>query len=245
MLNCINTNTTYLTSEESDCEFTKQHIFISGSIAVGKTTVMKCLNEYLHEREDIKFIKEYIDYNADGEKYLEKLHNGEISNYQFQLYVIQCYDKQLNTIDYEESDVVIWERHPLEALDIFCKEDITLTDKERLEIILRIETLCDKYKIPQLIENNINYISIDTNSFRSEQISYFIISEIIYQMLLGEYENNVLILLFCSNIDEQFNRIIKRGRSIELKKYKISEDLLKINNNYFEFFLKRKDSQLK
>ncbi|EMH77621.1 deoxyuridine 5'-triphosphate nucleotidohydrolase domain containing protein [Entamoeba histolytica HM-1:IMSS-B] len=236
-------NISPMRSEEPTYQFTKQHIFISGSLATGKTSVMKWLNEYLRERDDVSFIKEYIDFDVDGEKYLERLYHGEISNYQFQLYVLSCYEKQLNTLDFEEADVIVWERHPLEALNIFCKDDTTLTEKERSIIMLKIESMCDKYKIPKLFEKNINYIHIDTIFFGIEQISYFILSEIIYQMLLGEYVNDVFILLFCSNNQEQLNRILRRERTIELDMYKTKDDLLKINNKYFEFYLRRKDSK--
>ncbi|EMD44137.1 hypothetical protein KM1_203500 [Entamoeba histolytica HM-3:IMSS] len=239
-----NTNTTSTTTETYNNDFTKQHIFISGSLAVGKSTIMNLLNNYLQEREDVFFIREYIDFSNDGERQLEKLHTGIISNYQFQLFVIRCYEKQLNTIDFEEADVIVWERHPIEALEIFCRGKNMLSDKERLDLMLKLESLCNRYKIPQLKENNINYISVDTSAFKPEQISFFLISEIIYEMLLGQYENDVFILLFCSDTTEQLKRLIGRRRPIEVKKYKTVNDLLLINNIYFEFFLERKDHQL-
>ncbi|EMS15784.1 hypothetical protein KM1_198270 [Entamoeba histolytica HM-3:IMSS] len=238
-------DTSPMTLETRNHDFTKQHIFISGSLGVGKSTIMKCLSDYLQERDDVFFIREYIDFSDAGERQLEKLHTGIISNYQFQLYVIHCYEKQLSTVDFEEADVVVWERHPIEALQIFCKGDETLLDKERLDIKIKLESLCDRFKVPQLFEKNINYISIDTNVIKPEQISYFLISEIIYEMLSGEYENDVFLLLFCSDTTEQLNRIIKRRRPIELKKYRTANDLLLINNNYFELFLKGRDHQLK
>ncbi|EDR29913.1 hypothetical protein EDI_126100 [Entamoeba dispar SAW760] len=233
-------NVSGLTIGTKDCQFVKQHIFLSGSIAVGKTTLMKELHSFFMNRDEFLFIREYIDYDTDGIKYLERLQRGLMTNYQFQMYVLKCYEDQLNCLEFEGAEIIIWERHPYEALSIFCKNDQTLSVNERLKIELRLDVLCEKYKIPKFGDKNIEYYDFDTAVIKTENIMKFIIGDIVYPMLMGEYDFNVFIFLYCSDLDEQFKRLIDRGRTIEVEVYKHKEDLLMVNNIYFSFYLTRK-----
>ena len=229
--------TSGLTIGDKDIQYTKQHIILSGGIAVGKTSVIKHLHDYFLDRDEFMFIQEYIDYDTKGIEWLEKLQRGYISNYHFQMYVLDCYEKQLNRVEFEDAEIIIWERHPSEALKIFCKNDQTLTTNERIKLEMRLDTLCDKYQIPKFEGDTFDYYDFDTCVFNSEYVSRFIIGEIIYPILLGEYSSDSFVFLYCGDLDEQFERLIKRGRSIEIGVYKHKEDLLMINNIYFGFYL--------
>lgn len=217
--------------------YSKRHIFLSGGVAVGKTSTINLLHDYFTNRDEFLFVREYIDYDSDGIGQLERLQRGCITNYQFQMYVLKCYEEQLNCVEFEDAEIIIWERHPFEALNIFCKNDQTLTTKERLKLELRLDALCDKYEIPKLEGNTFDYYDFDTCVFKTEYVSNFIIGDVIYPMLMGEYERNVFIFLYCSELNEQFDRLIGRGRNIEIEVYKQKEDLLMINNEYFGFYL--------
>ncbi|EDR27935.1 hypothetical protein EDI_294360 [Entamoeba dispar SAW760] len=232
----------YINTEEYIYQFAKQHIFLSGGLAVGKTTVINRIHDYFLNRDEIVFIREYIDFDSNGMNMLERLHGGLISNYEFQLYVLDCYEKQLNTIDYEEADIVLWERHPCEALYIFCKNDYTLTFNERIKIEMKLDSLCERYEIPKFGDKNIDYIDFDIIINDSDSVSNYLVGELIYPMLMGEYEKNVFVLLYCSNLEKQFERLTKRGRFVELESYKKKEDLLIITNDYFGFYLKYKNN---
>ncbi|EMH76714.1 deoxyuridine 5'-triphosphate nucleotidohydrolase domain containing protein [Entamoeba histolytica HM-1:IMSS-B] len=103
--------------------FRKQHIFLGGSIATGKSTLGSAIYNYVSNYTEAVFIREYIDYNHSGEEMLKKLFNNIITNFEFQKYILQCYEDQLNSLDYEEADFVIWDRHPIESLEIFCHNE--------------------------------------------------------------------------------------------------------------------------
>ncbi|EDR23964.1 hypothetical protein EDI_010070 [Entamoeba dispar SAW760] len=215
-----------------------RHVFLSGGLAVGKTTILNYIRSVCFNVDDIFFVQEYIDYDVEGEKRLESLHNGLIKNYQFQKYVLQCYKKQFKRNEFKNARVVIWERHLGEALSIFCENDDSLTDEERKDIKNEIDYLCEIYDIPGLNNINVKFVRIDTTSIEIERIIQMLLNGVIYPMLMKNYRHDLFVLLYCGDLKEQFRRVQKRGRNIELSLYKKDDDLFKINDTYFKFYLK-------
>ncbi|EDR24037.1 hypothetical protein EDI_089530 [Entamoeba dispar SAW760] len=222
------------------CPFTR-HVFLSGGVAVGKTTILNYIASVFFNVDDIFFVREYIDYDVEGEKRLESLHHGVIKNYQFQKYVLRCYRKQFMSYEFRNARIVIWERHLSEALSIFCENDESLTDEERKDIRKEIDELCEMYNIPSLNNINVKYIKINTAEVEMKWIAQMLLNGVIYPMLMKNYKHDLFVLLYCGNLKEQYRRVLQRGRSVELEVYKKSEDLLTINDTYFEFYLKHNE----
>lgn len=218
--------------------FYKHHLFLSGGLAVGKTTILNYLHRICYDIENVFFVHEYIDFDIDGERCLEQLHNGLIRNYQFQRYVLRCYEKQFVREEYKNASVVVWERHLSEALSIFCEDDKSLSDDEREDIRIEIERLCVKYNVPDLNNNNVKFIKIDTSAIEAEQVIQMLLNGVVYSMLMKNYNHDLFVLLYCGDLREQFRRIRKRGRKIELELYTEVGDLLMINNRYLNFYIK-------
>ncbi|EDR25489.1 hypothetical protein EDI_273470 [Entamoeba dispar SAW760] len=215
-----------------------RHIFLSGGLAVGKTTILNYLRSVCIDMEDVFFVQEYIDFDIDGESRLECLHRGVIKNYQFQKYVLGCYRKQFMKQEFRRATIVIWERHLSEALSIFCDGDESLTIEEREDIKNDIDDLCEMYDIPSLDNINVKFVKVDTAAIEIKQVIQLLLNGVIYPMLMKNYRHDLFVLLYCGDLKEQFRRVLQRGRNVELDMYKTSEDLLKINDTYFEFYLK-------
>ncbi|EDR26169.1 hypothetical protein, conserved [Entamoeba dispar SAW760] len=225
---CINKCKTYT--------YKKQHIFISGSISVGKTMLCNLLFEYLDYYTPIAYIKEYIDYNNDGEFTLKHLHDSLISNFEFQNYVLDCYETQLNSSIYEDADIVIWDRHPIESLEVFCANNNSLSNEQRQKLKLRIEQLSRRYQIPQLTNKDVSVINIDTSRISTELIEEALVNTFIHPLLLGLSDGSIYVFLFCSDTNTQFKRLTKRNRTPEIELYKSKEDLNDLNNQYALFY---------
>ncbi|GAB1228244.1 hypothetical protein ENUP19_0382G0008 [Entamoeba nuttalli] len=174
---------------------------------------------------------------------LNKLFNNAITNYEFQKYILQCYEDQLNSLDYEEADFVIWDRHPAESLEIFCDVDKMLTNVQKERLKMQIEYLCKRYQIPSISENTVNMIKLDTSYLDFIELEQLVLSEYICSLLLGEFDADYYFLLYCSNMDVQFKRLLKRNRQPETSRYKYKEQLLPLNNTYMNFFIKHQTSK--
>ncbi|EDR26898.1 hypothetical protein, conserved [Entamoeba dispar SAW760] len=224
-------------------QFRKQHIFLGGSIATGKSTLGSAIYNYISNYTEVIFIREYIDYDPFGEEMLKKLFNNAITNYEFQKYILQCYEDQLNSLDYEEADFVIWDRHPTESLEIFCNDDKMLTNEQKERLKIQIEYLCKRYQIPSITKNTVNMIKLDTSYLDIIELEQLVLSDYICSLLLGEIDTDYYFLLYCSNIDIQFKRLLNRNRQSETSRYKYKEHLLPLNNTYMNFFIKQQTSK--
>ncbi|EDR27730.1 hypothetical protein EDI_113690 [Entamoeba dispar SAW760] len=222
----------------SKYEYKKQHIFIGGGIATGKTTMLNLLNEYMDYYTNTLLIKEYIDYDKEGVIKLKQLFNGLITDYEFQTYVLNCYEKHLNSPIYENADFILWDRHPSEALEIFCKDENSLSKEERNKLKQRLEQIYRRYEIPLLTNNDVSIINIDTSRISVEIAQEALINIFIHSAMLGITDGSIFVLLYCGDLEAQFKRVVKRGRQVELETYKKKEDLSKINQCYINFYVK-------
>ena len=131
------------------------YIFFSGGIGVGKTTSMTAM-KVMMARKNYAIIKEYIDYHPNiGDTLLSKNKEGKLSDFEFQKYILDCYESQLSKITNEE--IVFVERHPIEALEIFVKNSknrMPYTLEKELEE--RIREMMVKYEIPEINECYLN-----------------------------------------------------------------------------------------
>ncbi|EMS11830.1 hypothetical protein KM1_216130 [Entamoeba histolytica HM-3:IMSS] len=232
IINNINANLTII---RNLC--TKHHLFISGSVATGKTTIFYKLKNKLCSEDNVYFINEYIDYDSEGEIFLRNLFADRISNFEFQHYIIDCYEKQLKSEEYNSADLIIWERHPFDALTVFCSNDNSLNIEEKYNINQRLTTLCAQYEIPLISDENTSLSSLDTSRISLTTAHEVILNSYIYPTLGGFIEYNLYLFFYCSNEFDQIKRINKRGRISEITKYKRVQDIIPLNTLYSNMYL--------
>lgn len=214
-----------------------KHFFISGSIGVGKTTYINHLCKLM--KGQCMIIKEYIDYDKNGEDMLTKWHQKEISCFEFQSYILDCFNKQLEN---QTSNILIWERHPLETIDIFCSQEDCLSKEEKLILKYKLIVLMETYHIPQSIENyRIYYINFFEDNHITKGFKYIMKYLHFYMNLSVIIYLGVDTLQFSNQIDN----IIKRNRLVEKNFYTTQEgmdSLWKLNfeyHSYWCFFIKK------
>lgn len=205
-----------------------QFIFISGTIGAGKsTTIDKLLDVY--DNKPV-LIKEYIDYDPKGSDKLNDFLMGKIPPFDFQKYVIDCAFKQfidfINDVN-KKSNMVIWERHPLETL-IFASQKLTLQELEQLYNY--VFNLCQTLGVP--LPTECTFVNIKKkNQLNNEPTTLERVCDKIFD--LQKTSMNLLIHL---NVEdkEQTKYLLKRGRESD-KNYlmeKGMEYLRRINLSY-------------
>lgn len=213
------------------------HFFISGSIGVGKTTVIDYLKKKMLGNDTFYFVKEYIDFDPDGKQMLERSLDGSLSLKDFQLYICDQFYFQMQQFHeniHSDIAVCIWERHPLEALEIFARE---LNDNDKKCVLNAILKLLDYFHIPQLTGHEITEIY----SFNTAAITPMFVSDWAYNTILDMMASDVNIhcwcLLRCDLAGvEQYARIRRRGRECEINEYAGNNKLMKINTYYKTLF---------
>lgn len=198
--------------KNNNCIRTGKFIFVSGSIGVGKSTF---INEIIKRFTDQKvtIIREYIDYDNKGNQMLNNFLERSISPMDFQKYIIQCYLEQL--INNKNSDVFIFERHPMESL-IFAKNSF----ESNFEFdLLRnyITNFCNRIGIPYQQENQIIDIC------HTEGTDY----DSIYKNIVKG--TGIMTCYLTVSLDMQFYRIAKRSRESD-NIYLEEENLHYLNN---------------
>lgn len=196
---------------------TNNYIFVTGSIGVGKSTFIDLLQDRLKNMSP-QLVKEFIDYDIQGEAKLDQHLNGEIGSFEFQKYIIDCYFNQFRN---HHGKTLIVERHPMESL-VFASQ--CLTKKEYADLQNYIINMCQVYEVPLIKE--CDQISIE--HYDTEEAVY-IASEAINS------HDNLVIHLFVNEV-EQIERIRGRNRESD-QKYLVEEDmkyLRTINKKYKE-----------
>lgn len=187
-------------------------IFVSGSIGVGKSTF---INEIIKRFADqnVTVIREYIDYDTRGNQMLNNFLERSITPMEFQKYIIQCYLDQL--VDNKNSDIFIFERHPMESL-IFAKS--SFESNFEFELLRNyITNLCNRLGIPYQNENQI----IDIR--HTPDTDY----DAIYKNIIKG--TGVITCYLNVELDMQFYRIAKRSRESD-NIYLEEENLHYLNN---------------
>ncbi|EDR22542.1 hypothetical protein EDI_088270 [Entamoeba dispar SAW760] len=214
----------------------KNHYFLCGGVAVGKTTVMKELCNIIKTRVKTCFIKEYIDLDFMGESLLQRLKEGKMSNFEFQSYVLNCFETQLRSKEYSEAVIVVWERHPEEALKIFCSSPNALTISERYGLLEKLAKLKKTFDIPEISDDTSYLFKINTYYYGPRYIAESIYTQQMIPRIFDKGKSNYFYLLYCDPVEEQLKRIKTRGRKVEIATYKNVFDLAPINDAYEDLF---------
>lgn len=190
-----------------------KHYFITGSIGVGKSYTIENVMNLLNNK-NITVIKEYIDYDPMGYNMLKKWHNNEINTYQFQNYILDQFIYQLEN---SNNNIFIWERHPIETIDIFCENSKDLKAIDKVLLLKKCDKFFKQFNIPCEKLNNIHIIYI--NPFEDNYISNCF--TYIHNYLTFYPEKSLIIYLGINplNFSRQIDNIKKRNRQIEIDKY--------------------------
>ena len=204
----------------------QQFYLITGGVGVGKSTLISNLLSTL-PKDDCAFIKECIEYKPDEGKQMlkETLHNKRMI-YQFQLFVLQCFEEQFSSARFKKH--IILERSPMDSLHIFATESYNSGDlsKEEFEDIkTRTVALYEKYHIPTYTDCVITKIDSCKHGIQE-----------VFQIVKRESDEcyrkrrSILVWLYCSDPLIQKSNIENRGRPEE-KNYDINY-MLRINQEY-------------
>lgn len=220
------------------------HIFCSGSIGVGKTTTLDYLKKRLVGMNSFYFVKEYIDYDPDGKQMLERSLDGSLSLVDFQLYICDQFYFQLEKFYsdiHTDCAFCIWERHPMEALEIFARD---LSGDDKIKVRDAIIKMLEHFNIPDMNGNEITEIvSFNTVTFTPMQVSDWIYNTMLD--LAASCSGHLWILLRCDLAGvEQYNRIRRRGRECEISEYCGNSKLMKLNT-YYQILYKKLKFQAK
>ena len=215
----------------------KRHVFVGGSIGVGKSSVLSAILDNLTYMKCVTYIKEYIDFDPLGTEKLKKHLEGVTDIVTFQRYIMNIYKTQILSLAYQNAQIVIWERHPCEAL-LFCKKNLNegkCTQKEYDLIEYEINKMCKEFDIPPLKDLCVTFTPMvyDTLAYDIK----FIGKAMVEAILRTANESRTLPIycfLFCSDSYEQMGRVIARGRQCEIDNYTPAL-LLQLNNEYLEF----------
>ena len=216
----------------------KLHIFLSGSVGVGKTTALTTFDSVYGDFVNMVIIREYIDYDVEGEARLTACQKGDLALFDFQMYIIDLLEQQLNTDSYDVAKVVVWERHPEEAIEIFSSE-LTVDEKKKLKD--RLDMLSELYGFPLLKErkdfSKLTFNSLNVSDMFIADVMYDIIKASMSEESKGKIPKAMYVFLFIPNFNlkEHYKRIVSRGRSCEIERYKNLINLANLNLIYLKF----------
>ncbi|BFU18761.1 deoxyuridine 5'-triphosphate nucleotidohydrolase domain containing protein [Entamoeba histolytica HM-1:IMSS-B] len=213
------------------------HIFISGSVGVGKSTIMEKLVSLLSNEFRVYQMKEYIDIDINGRSRLKEAQEGIISKYTFHKYIIYWYKQQAKSSDFTSADIVLWERHPIEAHDIFCSGTEGISEMEKEDLNNEIINFCKEYSIPLAHKGYCEVKMLDTANQAVNTLVETIYTDVISKIKMDEHQFNFTFFLYCSDIEVQYKRITVRGRNSEIQFYMNRENLYCINKIYFDYFI--------
>lgn len=211
----------------------KYDLIITGTIGVGKSTLLQFLSE-IFKYNNINFCSypEFITYEYRnkniGQDLFEMKMKNIISTFTFQNYILDIWDKLLSENKFSESNSInLFERIPYDAVYCFSKKEFENgnLNKDEYEIIIkRYEKLCEKYNLYDydkvLISNLENNNVIKTAC----EIIKIVVDDI------SKGVQSRCICLKVSNDDTYLNRLNIRNRDGE-DKYKI-DTLTKFKDYY-------------
>lgn len=216
---------------------TRKHIFITGSVGVGKTsTISEALSQSTALGVNVFYVKEYIDSDPYGIVKYDDWTNGRMSLYDFQIYICNEFRKQLKSPDYMMSGLVIWERHPREALMVFSQTGLSDSERERLH--KAISELEEDFDIPRIMDTPKCY-AINMSSISPKFAGSIVISTFT-QLILDNSGCCYFLYLYypSSRLFAQLGNIRRRGRKHEIARYDLIDNLVEINRLYDEFVTK-------
>lgn len=194
---------------------TPKIIMIDGGVGVGKTTLIRGLKNVFRKEDGIRVDEEYYEGHSMGSTKLSQYLNNQISQYDFQLFILNYWESTLNWNKQFRPYLMIFERTPI-ACEAFMNNNMSLIEKS--EVIYRASQLMkendmDKITYVEISEENNNLINV-------------------LETIL-ETDGNILIFLSPS-FKTQWKRYISRGR---LEENYSEPQMLNFNNSLRNIYL--------
>lgn len=205
-----------------------RHIFVTGFIGVGKSTLISQWKRWFDKRGiSCAIVEEYISWEPiRGEEMLRASYHAD-STMDLQLFIIKCYREQLSHM--KNVQYVLWERGPWECLETFFRG----SEEDKAKLANHLDDLMREFKIERPIQAfpPHDITDVDPSNF-SSVISFFMTNA------KQVFKRGTSVYVFLTAIDHQrqLDNIIKRGRPSELAHYKKVEDLFEINMKYIKIF---------
>ena len=212
------------------------NIVLTGSVAVGKSTIMRKLKE---EIETLFIFPEFIDENlilsTEEEKrksleLLKKRFNGEIEPYELQDYILQRWDDYADRGErIDKNRPRLFERLPDDSVEIFALPIVSSEEYTQLKLHL-VRT---NRKLPSYNSMNgkktlwINYEN-DFNPSKEDKIIKLI------KKAQSSNIENIIINIYSTGV-RNYENYIKRGRTEE--RYTL-ESMKSINDRYSAYMAK-------
>ena len=195
-------------------------IVISGSVATGKSTVMKALVDHLKDL-DVQVYHEFIYNDPFAQEVLRKRMRGEISALTFQNFIL---DKWFQLELIPRKSINIYERLPDDAVEVFAQSSL-MPDEYGIQLRRLNELSFPKYTDM----NKSNCIWIDyTNEIGKDMSS--MLSTV--SSMIGKYRYIVISIKSPSN----YENFKKRNREGE---FYTPEQLAKLYERYDEYMLSK------
>lgn len=205
-------------------------LVITGGIGAGKSTACQLIKELFEMHGvPINTVREYINYDPNGQQVLADFISGKISNFMFQNYILDTYKLQCG--ESKKSGITIVERPPEDSIACFAN----ITYKNTNELILGdLEKLWSKVK--SIIDTN---DLPSYNDFKETQ-TVGLLSRDLFKTIndiitvidsdLAEGVSKRIIVLIVKDVRQTKNRIAKRGRKCESN---YSDEYLSTINNFY------------
>lgn len=193
-------------------------VVITGPTAVGKSSIVNRICKELEEM-GLRYIKipEYIDVLPDAGEKLKLYLEGEITPFDFQMYVTSFYDSYLGSLNPTGDEIMIFERVPDDPLICYANIDHNngvISTLELFNIYNLIQYINTKYCLPSYFNMNEStaFISIKSSIVHSD-------ANIISSIILSESDYNNIIIGLYNRTDELYERLKRRNRPGELEGY--------------------------
>lgn len=181
----------------------KQFIFIAGTIGAGKSSILNVLPRRFPNQK-VVVIKEYIDYDPQGEFHLNAFLSKRIGGFEFQRYVVESYFKQFQQ---QEGDLYIFERHPLESL-LFAAKCCSLDEIEKLYNF--ISNMCFEFGIP--LPRECEFVRIENNGIAESSVD-----AVADQIKVKKQTRRSVFVHLDVDGKVQVQRLMKRARSSDIE----------------------------
>ena len=172
-------------------------VIISGGVAVGKSSIIESLTNYLKEHNH-KYIHipEYIDVKPDALDMLNKYLTKQISAFEFQEYVTNFYNEYLSTLKINGDEILIFERGPDDGITCFSNLDYNkdnITEQEFFKLYNLALSYDKKFNLPSYFNDDDKiFIPIKTQDAERD-------GNIIGSIITNRNNNNIIIGLYNSN----------------------------------------------
>ena len=202
-------------------------VVITGSIAVGKSSIIKELQKHIPE---IHLVPEYIDVLADGVEMLNKYFRRDITPYQFQNYILNYYRDYLK--NNQHPGVMVFERIPDDGIVCFSNLDNAngkLSDEEFYSLYTQVLELDKEYHLPTYFSSDKNQVFIPVKTVNSE-----VDGKLIAEIIKVRPEAKIIIGLY-NSANTCYDRLCVRNREGETTAYS-RKHIENLTNHYRQLY---------